>query len=272
MKYALKKADKVIVRDSSTGKHKCTITQIKSASLANTQDSVYAEGTDGVRLATYDTNKAATLTFESGVISTGVLQTQIGKDMYTVKNNTKILYRESFKLAAGSTTSVTLTYLASGDTNSEIKWIYKADATGEPGEAYAQAASAGADKFAYAAATGIITLPTDAFSAGDTVIVDYYPTFSTSEVLENNSDAFSITADVYLLGFFTDLSNGTDKYMQVWCPAGRISGAFDFSFGDAVAVQSVTVDANASLNVNHEGVMWYLTTYNMTDAAKVDDD
>lgn len=268
MKYALKKADKVIVRDSSTGKHKCTITQIKSASLSNTQDSVYAEGVDNVRLATFDTNKAATLTFESGVISTGVMSTQLGKDIATVTDNTGILHREEFTLTTGATTSVTLTYLASGTAGNEIKWIYKADNSGEPGTAYAQDTAASAEKFSYAAATGVITLPTDAFAAGEVVIVDYYPTFSTSTVLENNSSSFTTTGDVYLFGFFTNLSTNADEYLQVWCPAGRVQGAFDFSFGDQVAIQSVSVEANASQNIATQGVMWKFTTYSLTNASK----
>lgn len=267
MKYALKKARRVIVSDSVTKKHKCTIVQIKSASLANTQDSVYAEGVDGVKLAVFDTNKAATLTFESGVISTGVLQTQLGKDITTVTSNTSVKIREEFTLAAGSTTTVTLSYLASGTVGSEVLWIYKADASGEPGVGYAQAALASGTEFSYAAATGVVTLPTGGvFVAGDIVVVDYFPTLSTSEVLENNASSFSITGDVYVDGYFTNLATNADEYMQIFCPAGRIGGAFDFSFGDAVAVQSVTVDALASQKAGLVGVMWKITTYDLDNA------
>ena len=268
MKYALKKARRVMVYDPVTKKHKCTITEIKSASLSNTQDTIYATGSDGVRLAAYDTTKEATLTFESGVISTGVLQTQTGKDIAVVTNNTGVKIREEFTLASGSTTTVELTYLASGTAGSEIKWIYKADAAGEPGTASAQATTASATEFSYAALTGIITLPTSGFAAGDVVIVDYYPTLSTSTVIENNATSFSVTGDVFVDGYFTDLSTGADIYMQIWCPAGRVGGAFDFSFGDNVAVQKTTIDALASQKVGQVGIMWKITTYDLANAAK----
>jgi hypothetical protein len=269
MKYALKKADKVIVRDTKTGKHKCTITQIKSASLANTQDAVYAEGQDNVKLAVFDTNKEATLTFESGVISTGVLATQLGTEVKSVSNDTLILHREEFTLASGATTSVTLTYLAQGESGKEILWIYKADDSGEPGDAYGQnATTASATEFTYNATTGEITLPTGAFTAGDVVIVDYYPKFSETTVLENKSDNFTIAGDVYLFGFFTNLSNNQDEYLQVWAPSGRVGGSFDFSFGDQVAIQSVTVDANAAQRLGVMGLMWRMATYDFANATK----
>ena len=43
-------------------------------------------------------------------------------------------------------------------------------------------------EFAYAPDTKTITLPTDVFHAGDTVIVDYYPKFSEYEEIANDAN------------------------------------------------------------------------------------
>jgi hypothetical protein len=261
MRYALKKVRRVIINDIVTGKHKATIVEIKSASLAAGQETLWAEGADGVRLAGFDSRKTSTLRFESGVLSTGVIEAQLGATKTTVSNGTGIKIREEFTLGAGETTEITLAHKARGTAGSEIKWIYKADATGEPDIPYAQDASASATKFVYAPETKKITLPTGAFTAGDKVIVDYFPKFTSYTEIENNVDRFSFTGEVFLDGWWTDLSNKADVPLQLYCPAGKVSGAFDFAFGDAVATQSVEIEALTDSN----RTMWKLRNYDMED-------
>jgi hypothetical protein len=267
MKYGLKKIKRVIINDIKTKKHKCTIVEIKSGSLAQGQEIVWLEGQDGSRLAGYDTTKTSTLNFESGVISVGVLETQTGGTLKAVTNGTGIKLREYLTAGTGGT-SCTTTYLASGEAGKEILWIYPEDDTGDPdnANAYAQAGTASATEFSYAAATGVITLPTGKFAEGDTVIVDYYPTFDSYKELENNNSNFSFTGEVFVDCYMTDLSTQADVPAQIYCPAGRIGGAFDFSFGDTPAVQSVSIEALASQAAGKVGQMWVLRLYDLTEA------
>jgi len=269
MKYALKKARRVIISDTVTGKHRCTITEITKADLTDGQSTVWALGANGVRLAGFDTTKTSTFKFDSGVLSDGVIQLQTGGTKTTVTNGTKIKVRDEFTLS-GTPTTVKLTYLASGAVGSEIKWIYKEDSSGEFSDSmsYAQAGTASSTAFSYAAATGIITLPTGIFSAGDIVGIDYYPTFSSYTEIENNSKNFSFTGEVFVDGYWTDLSTQADVALQLYCPAGKVSGAFSFSFGDAVAVQSIEIEALASQKAGQVGQMWVLRNYDLTTATK----
>lgn len=259
MRRLLKRAKRVIIDDIATGKHKATIVEIKTAQFAGGQDTDWATGADGIRLYGFDQNKTATLTFSSGVVSTGVIAMQVGGENEKIINGTGIKIREEFTLS-GSQTTVSIKNKASGLEGNEIKWIYKADSTGEPTTAYAQGATASSTVFSYDAETRVITLPTGVFSAGEIVVVDYFPTFSEYSELANAADNFSFTGKVYVDGWFTDPCDSKDYLMQLYAPKGKVSGAYDLSFGDTSAVQNVEIEALGS-PCGGENNLWYLREY-----------
>lgn len=268
MRYILKKARRVTINDIATGKHRATIEELKSVNLTDGQDTTWATGANGMRLAGFDQNKTSTFTFQSGLISTGVIEAQVGGEKVTVTNGNGIKMTETLPITSSQTT-VVLAHKATGEAGNEVKWIYKVDTTGDPGKAFAQAAVASATEFAYDAETKTITLPTGAFAAGDDVYVEYFPTFSSYEEIVNDAESFGLTGEVYVDAWWTDTCTQTDVPLQMYCPAGKVSGAFSLAFGDEVAVQEVTIEAVTRQCAGQKKIMWVLRSYdtgNIVDA------
>ena len=266
MKYALKKAKRVIFADTTTTQHTCTLNDLTSVKFSNGADEVDATGSDGAKLAIFDTKKTTDVTLSNGAIETGMIELQTGSTEKTVVNGTGIRVRESFTLTTGNTTTVTLAHKPSGTAGAEVKYIYKADSNGNPSKtSFPQAATASATEFSFATATKILTLPTGAaFAAGDTVIVDYYPTFSEYKEINNAADAFSFASIVIIDGWWTDLCSQKDVPMQAVCERGKVSGKFDLEFGDKAAVQDVSISCMSTNCVGEDKNLWSMRTYDMS--------
>lgn len=264
MKYAFKKVRRIILNDLATKKHKVTLNDLKNFSIQGNQDTVYAEGSDGAKLAAFDVNKVASITAENGAVDEGYLALQVGSEVVKVTNGSSILIREEFEVKDGDT-SVTLSYKATGTTGNEVRFIYKADTNGNPGDDYTQNATASATEFAFDPDTKIITLPTGAFVAGDTVIVDYYPKFSEYEEISNEANKFSMACEVICEAWFTDLCTERDVPLQLYLAKGKVSGEIDLSAGDQAAVQNVSIESlQQSCGTNK--TLWVLRKYDLTNA------
>ena len=265
MKYAFKKVRRIIINDLATKKHKVTLNDLKNFKISGSQDTVYAEGADGAKLAAFDVKKVASITADNGSIDEGYIALQVGADVVKVTNGKSILIREEYEIAS-SATSVTLAYKATGTVGNEVRYIYKADSNGLPETAYEQGATASATKFAYAPGTKVITLPTGVFADGDVVIVDYYPTFSEYEEIANDANKFSISGEVIVDAWFTDLCTEADVPLQMYLPKGKISGAIDMSAGDQAAVQSVSIESMTRACAGETKNLWTLRKYDLTNA------
>ena len=55
-----------------------------------------------------------------------------------------------------------------------------------------------------------------------------------------------------------------DIPLQLYLPAGKISGEIDLSFGDQAAVQNITIDA---LTTCGDKALWKLRKYNREDVS-----
>ena len=189
MKYAFKKVRRIIINDLATKKHRVTLNDLKNFKISGSQDTIYAEGQEGAKLAAFDVNKVSSISAENGTVDEGYLALQVGSEVVKVTNSSDILIREEFDIK-GEETSVVLKYKATGATGNEVRYIYKADSNGIPSESFTQNSEVSATAFKYDPSSKTITLPTGVFKAGDTVIVDYYPTFSEIEEIANDADKF----------------------------------------------------------------------------------
>ena len=266
MKYALKKMRRMRVYDIASGEHRVTLNDFKTAQFTGSQETVYANGSDGVHLAAFDIGKTAAFNGTNGTIDSGYIAMQVGSDEIEVTGGNEIMIRAELVTSDG--TKVSLPHKAVGDVGNEIGYIYAADVNGLPGDSYTQAATASATAFAYAADTKEITLPTNKFKAGDTVIVDYYPKFSKYKKINNDGDKFSMTGKVIIDAWFTDLCSQTDVPLMVVMESGKISGELDLSFGDQAAVQNVAVEAVTSACIGASKNLWKLYNY---DEEEIDD-
>lgn len=266
MKYAFKKVRRIIINDLATRKHRVTLNDLKNLKINGSQDTVYAEGQDGAKIAAFDVNKVASITAENGTVDEGYLAMQVGSEVVKITNGSGILIREEFDIKDGAST-VVLSYKPSGVVGNEVRYIYKADANGIPSEAYTQNASESATEFSYAPDTKTITLPTGIFKAGDTVIVDYYPVFKEYEEIANDAHKFSMAGEVVVDAWFTDLCSEKDVPLQLYLSKGRISGTVDLSAGDQAAVQAIEIEALTKSCSGENQNLWTLRKYDMSDAA-----
>ena len=267
MKYAFKKVRRIIINDLATKKHKVTLNDLKNFKINGSQDTVYAEGQDGAKLAAFDVNKVASITAENGSVDEGYLALQVGSEVVKVANGSAVLIREEFEVAEGST-SVTLSYKASGATGNEVRYIYKADSNGLPGEVYTQNSATSDTEFTYDPETKTVALPTDAFKAGDTVIIDYHPTFKEYEEITNEADRFSMSGEIIVDAWFTDLCSEADVPLQLYLPKGKISGTIDLSAGDQAAVQGIEIEAMTRACAGDSKTLWTLRKYDLSNAEK----
>lgn len=265
MKYAFKKVRRIILNDLATKKHKVTLNDLKNFKINGSQETVYAEGQDGAKLAAFDIKKVATITAENGSVDEGYLALQVGSDVVKISNGSSVLIREEFEIKSEDT-SVTLSYKAAGTTGNEIKYIYKADSNGLPQDEYTQNAQAAENSFAYAPDTKVITLPTGAFKAGDIVIVDYYPTFKEYEEITNDANRFSMSCEVIVDAWFTDLCSESDVPLQLYLAKGKVSGTIDLSAGDQAAVQGIEIESIQKGCGGDNKNLWVLRKYDMTNA------
>lgn len=264
MKYALKKIRKITGRDIATGKNRFIASDLKTSTITGNADVVWADGQDGTHLVGFDVNKVAGLTAENGAIDIGYLETQTGGTLSKVENGNEILFTETLTTTDGTTT--TTSHKASGIAGNEIAFVYPIDATGDPDRlnTYAQGAKASATAFAYDPDTKAITLPTEKFAANSKVYVEYFPTFSEYEELDNDSDKFSETLAVYVDAWFTDICTKKDVPLQMVLPAGKVSGEINLQMGDQAAVQNLTIDAMTTCG---DKSLWKLYKYNMEDVS-----
>lgn len=265
MKYAFKKTRRIIINDLATKMHKVTLNDLKNLKINGSQETIYAEGQNGAKLAAFDINKVASITAENGSIDEGYLALQVGSEVVKVTNGSSILIREEFEVKTGDT-SVTLSYKATGATGNEVRYIYKADSNGLPNDSYTQNATASATEFSYDPDTKIITLPTDVFTEGDTVIIDYYPRFSEYEEISNDAEKFSMSGEVIVDAWFTDLCTETDVPLQLYLPKGKISGTVDISVGDQAAVQNIEIESLTKACDGENKSLWILRKYDMSNA------
>lgn len=263
MKYAFKKVRRIIINDLATKKHRVTLNDLKNFKISGSQETIYSEGQDGAKLAAFDINKVSSISAENGSIDEGYIALQTGGDVVKITNGSSILIREEFEIANAATT-VILTNKVKGPVGNEIRYIYKADSNGLPSESFSQNAAASATEFAYAPDTKTITLPTDKFVSGDIVIIDYYPTFSEYEEISNDANKFSMSGEVIVDAWFTDLCSEVDVPLQLCLPKGKISGTIELSAGDQTAVQGIEIEAMTRACSGDTKNLWTLRKYDMS--------
>ena len=234
---------------------------IQSGSLNNEQETVYATGKNGVKIASADRNKAATLTATNGIIVDGVLATQVGSE---VKVGETIITYPDLNLTTSNGTSVKLTYKPTGTVGSEFPFIYKRNSDGSLGERYAIGAEASETEFKYEAASNTVTLPTGKFSAGDTVAVFYDVKVTNGRSVSNVDNAYSKEARIVADIIAKDKCTGKAYWGQIVFPHGKIAGNFELTFGDEISVHNVAIEA-LSVGCNNTGVGKVLWEFYIVD-------
>lgn len=264
-RYIIQNIEAVSAYDLSDGSLLFRADDLKSATMTNEQETVYATGKNGVKIGASDRNKASRFTAENGSIVDGVISAQVGSAIttgtYIVPNFTEVLA----VTASGSNLVATTTYVASGTTGTEIKYIYKKNADGTAGAKFPIAATASATAFAYNPSTKVITCPTSGFAAGNDIIAIYDIQVSNAKKIENKEDAYSSTVKAVFDIFCQDICTNKSYFGTIVYPKGKVSGNFELAFGDDPSVQSLEIEALSGGCSGSSKVLWDFYIYDEED-------
>ena len=214
--------------------------QIKNGTIANSNDTVYAEGKQGVRLGAFDRNKAANFTASNGYVIASALATQLGSEVEVAGNDNKFIVHEVeyVKTTQESATTVTL---KNTPVTGSVKFIYEAQGDLTQGTKYGVATQASETAFAISGST--ITLPTKTWSVGDTFIVCYEREVTVGKQIINSGDKYS--GDVYLVidMLAEDPCSGVSYLVQLIMPKAKVSGNFSIDIGDTPAEHPIEAES-----------------------------
>ena len=239
-KYIIQNMERLSFFDLATGVCQFIADDLQNASMENEQETVYALGKNGVRIGSADRNKASRITATNGAIVDGIMAVQVGSEI--VKGTTTVP-NHFVEVETADGVSAELTLKPVGAVGAEIPYIYKRNADGTVGAAYPIAAAASATAFKYDPATHRITLPTGAFSAGDTVYMFYDIEVADAKKITNSEDKFSATGMLVADIFAKDVCTEKSYYGKIIYPKAKASGNFTLSFGDDPSVQDMEFEA-----------------------------
>lgn len=242
---------------------------LKSGTMTNEQETVYATGKNGVKIGSGDRNKASRFTAENGAIVDGIIAAQVGSDVIT-EDAIVPDYFDIIEVTGTDTLTAKTTYKAAGETGAEIKFIYARNADGTAGKKYAISSAASAENFAYDPTTQVISLPTDAgFKAGDEIIAIYDLSVKGAKHIRNEENKFSITVRAVFDIIAKDICTEKSYLGKIIYPKGKVSGNFELSFGDDPSVQNLEIEAMSGACSGSTKVLWDMFIYNEDDVDKI---
>ena len=232
--------------DIGSGAFKWVLDELQNAKIANTQETTDITGKQGRLLNTLKKNKAVTVSGSNGLISGGLLETQVGNAFENKLTN--IMYPDYLTVTGNEATT---SFKAVGTAGNEIETIYIRNADGTLGKALTQDTTASAGKFAYDPTTRKIT-----FYAGDpaaspavpadlpdgTEIAVYYFRKIQANVLENMSDHYSEKVSLYIDAFAEDKCANIYR-VQFYIPKADFNGDFSIEMGENQAVHAFEAES-----------------------------
>ncbi len=240
--------------DIGTGAFKWVLDELQDAKIANTQDTTDITGKQGRLLNTLKKNKGVTVSGTNGLISGGLLGTQVGGTFE--KKITSVMYPDY--LTVSNNKAIT-TYKAAGTTGNEIETIYIRNADGTLGDVLTQDSAVAKGKFTYDPATKEISFyPGDNTATPDPIPADvpdgteiavYYFRKIQANVLENMSDHYSEKVSLYIDAFAEDKCNNVYR-VQFYIPKADFSGNFDIEMGDNQSVHAFEARSLAGSTCN----------------------
>lgn len=239
--------------------------ELQNASISNTQETVDITGKNGRLLNTLKRNKAVTISASNGLLSAGLMASQVGSEFAT-KTDAKVKASESLTV---NSNKATLTYKAVGTSGNEIKSIRVRNSDGTMGATYTQGSAVGDNVFTYSASTKEIAFKTGALADGSEIIVHYDRKIKAS-VLDNLSDKYSEKAELIIDAIGEDKC-GKIYRLQFHVPKADISGNFDISLGGDQQAHAFEArsQAGARCGTGSAAPLWSVSIYgeNEADAA-----
>lgn len=238
--------------DLTTGAFKFQLSELQNATIANSQETTDITGRQGRKLNTLKKNKSVTISGSNGLISNGLLATQVGGE-FVASDAAIIMWPEDVTITGNK---ATINYEPSGTTGNEIAYVYIKDSNGVVTKELEQGTTAAEGVFTYAPASKSL-----AFSNVEdgTSAVVYYKRKVKGNVLTNYSDNYSGKAELYIDALAEDTCANVYR-VQFHIFKADFSGEFDFEMGDDQTVHSFEAEALAGA-CNTAGELWTYTVF-----------
>lgn len=245
--------------DVVTGNYKFTLDELQNATIANSEEKTEITGKGGRKLSSLKRNKSVVISGTNGLVSGGLLETQIGG---TFENKaTEVLWTDYLTISENSATT---TYKAIGTVGAEIEAVYIKNSDGTMGTELTQDATIATGKFTYTPNTKTLT-----FSGveDNTEIVVYYKRKIVADVLDNESDSYSGKCELFIDALAEDKCANVYR-IQIHVPKADFSGEFSLEMGDNQTVHAFEAEALAGA-CGAGGQLWTYTIFgaNTEDAA-----
>lgn len=239
--------------DIVTGAFKWVLDELQNATIANTQETTDITGKQGRLLNTLKRNKAVTVSGNNGLLSGGMLETQVGNSFQN--KVTSVMYPDYLTVADGKAVT---TYKAVGTVGNEIESVYLRNANGTLGEVLTQGETASAGVFTYDPATKTISFFEGDVEDGAEIAVYYFRSIQ-ANVLENLSDQYSEKVALYIDAFAEDKCANVYR-VQFFIPKADFNGNFDIQMGDSQSVHAFEARSLAG-SCGAGGSLWTYTIF-----------
>lgn len=239
--------------DIVTGAFKWMLDELQDSTISNTEEKVDITGKQGRKLSSLKRNKAVTVSGTNGLISGGMMGTQVGSAFE--KKVTTVKFPDYLVVEGGKATT---TYTAVGTAGNEIETVFVHNADETLGKTFTQAATAGEGTFAYDPASKTITFAEGAVDDKTRIVVFYFRKIE-ANVLENLSDKYSEKVELYIDAFGEDKCGNIFR-VQFHLPKADFSGNFDITMGNDPSVHSFECESLAGV-CGGAGALWTMVIF-----------
>ena len=238
--------------------------EMQNCTIGNTQENTNLTGKNGRTIGMLKRNKAVKVTGTNGMVSLGLIETEVGKAgenqaVTTVKIPDYIVAVK--ETPEGNTIIASTNYVAVGTAGNEIGTLYVKNANGTIKKTLTQDATASATgKFTYDPATKKIAFYAGDVAENDEITVYYKRKIRADVVIENVSDNYSEKLELYVDAIAEDKCKNEYR-VQFFIPYADFSGNFDIAIGDSQTVHNFEATSLASLCGNGASVFWKMIVF-----------
>lgn len=247
--------------DPTDGSYLWTLDELQNATIEQSDETVEITGKKGRKISSMKRNKAVTISGTNGLVSMGLMATQVGSDFY---GNSEAVVRWYDYLTVQSNAATT-SWKAIGTAGSEILGLWTKDGAVLDTK-LEQASTAAAGKFAYAPGTKTLTF--SGVTNGTEIFVIYERKIS-ANVLTNYSDTYSKKCRLYVDAIAEDKCSN-QYHVQILIPRADFNGNFSFEMGDNQSVHNFEAEALSAASgcgaSTGGDYFWTMTVFGVNEA------
>lgn len=244
----------IITAYGMDGTPRFVMDELQNATITQSEEKQDIIGKGGRKLNSLKKNKAVTISGSNGLVSAGMLETQVGS-AFESKTSTPVKVQDYLTITDNKATT---NYKAVGTAGAEIEAVYVKDSSGAAGTKLVQDTAAADGKFAYDPATKELTFVEDAYADGTEIVV-FYTRNVAGDVLTNYSDNYSEKVQLYIDATAEDKC-ANQYHVQFYIPKADFSGNFEITLGGDQAVHAFEAESLAG-SCGIGGGLWTYTVF-----------